>query len=111
MNDEGRDGSPTHNNVNRENMMRPIVSMTLAACAVIANRFGSSGANPAASHASGVYAVITPFNAPKLTVPGNVNILQDKKVLFSGQPIAVIVARSLPEAQQAAKLLRIEYNR
>ena len=63
----------------------------------------------AASHASGVYSIITPFNAPKLTVPGNVNILQDANVLYNGQPIAVVVARSLPEAEQAAKLLRIEY--
>jgi xanthine dehydrogenase YagR molybdenum-binding subunit len=62
-----------------------------------------------ASRAAGVYSIITPFNAPKLTVPGNVNILQDTNVLYSGQPIAVVVARSLPEAEQAAKLLRIEY--
>ncbi len=64
----------------------------------------------AATRAAGVYSIITPFNAPKLTVPGNVNILQDTNVFYSGQPIAVIVARSLPEAQQAAKLLRIQYN-
>jgi xanthine dehydrogenase YagR molybdenum-binding subunit len=63
----------------------------------------------AASHSSGVYSVITPFNAPKLTLPGNVNILQDTNVLFNGQPIAIVVARSLLEAQMAAKLLRIEY--
>jgi xanthine dehydrogenase YagR molybdenum-binding subunit len=63
----------------------------------------------AASRASGVYSIITPFNAPKLTIPGNVNILQDANVLYSGQPIAVVVARSLPEAEQAAKLLRIAY--
>ena len=63
----------------------------------------------AASRASGVYSIITPFNAPKLTVPGNVNILQDANVLYNGQPIAVVVARSLPEAEQAAKLLRIDY--
>ncbi len=63
----------------------------------------------AASHASGVHCVITPFNSPKLTLPGNVNILQDTNVLFNGQPIAVVVARSLPEAEMAARLLRIEY--
>ncbi len=62
-----------------------------------------------ASRASGVYSIITPFNAPKLSVPGNVNILQDTNVLYNGQPIAVVVARSLPEARQAAKLLHIEY--
>ena len=63
----------------------------------------------AASRAAGVYNILTPFNAPKVTVSGNVNILQDTTVYFSGQPIAVIVARSLPEAEQAAKLLRITY--
>jgi xanthine dehydrogenase YagR molybdenum-binding subunit len=63
----------------------------------------------AASRASGVYSIITPFNSPKVTVPGNVNILQDTNVLYNGQPIAVVVARSLPEAEQAAKLLRIDY--
>ena len=63
----------------------------------------------AATRCAGVYSIITPFNAPKLTPPGNVNILQDTNVLYNGQPIAVVVARSLPEAEQAAKLLRIEY--
>ena len=33
--------------------MRPIVSMTLAACAVIAIGFASSGANPATGRAAG----------------------------------------------------------
>ena len=63
----------------------------------------------AASRAAGVYAIITPFNTPKIAVPGNVNVLQDTNVFYNGQPIAVVVARSLPEAQQAAKLLRIDY--
>lgn len=62
-----------------------------------------------ASKASGVLAIITPFNAPKLGELGNVNVLQNTTILYSGQPIAVVVARSLLEAQQAAKLLRIEY--
>lgn len=63
----------------------------------------------AASRASGVLSIITPFNAPKLAELGNVNVLQDTTVLYSGQPIAVIVARSLPEARYAATLLRITY--
>src|SRR3984885_2820015 len=62
-----------------------------------------------AAKAAGVYSIITPFNAPKLTVPGNVNILQDTNVFFRAQPTAVVVAGSLPEAEQAARLLRIEY--
>ncbi|MEO6982391.1 MAG: molybdopterin cofactor-binding domain-containing protein, partial [Edaphobacter sp.] len=64
----------------------------------------------AASRASGVHTIVTPFNAPKLAELGNVNVLQNATVLYSGQPIAVVVARSLLEAEQAAKLLRITYN-
>jgi len=63
----------------------------------------------AASRASGVLHILTPFNAPKLGELGNVNVLQDPNVVYSGQPIAVVVARSLPEAQYAASLLRITY--
>ena len=64
----------------------------------------------AATHASGVLAVMTPFNAPKITPNDNVQVLQNPGVLYNGQPVAVVVARSLPEAVAAAKLLRIEYN-
>ncbi|HEX3969031.1 MAG TPA: xanthine dehydrogenase family protein molybdopterin-binding subunit [Edaphobacter sp.] len=82
------------------------------ACIVQANIPSGSVASidqAVASRAAGVYSIITPFNAPKVTVPGNVNLLQDTTVFYSGQPIAVVVARSLPEAEQAARLLRIEY--
>ncbi|WP_035350448.1 xanthine dehydrogenase family protein molybdopterin-binding subunit [Edaphobacter aggregans] len=64
----------------------------------------------AARHASGVLAVMTPFSAPKVTPNNNVNVLQDNRVLYNGQPIAVVVARSLPEAIHAATLLRVNYN-
>jgi xanthine dehydrogenase YagR molybdenum-binding subunit len=63
----------------------------------------------AATRASGVLNILTPFNAPKLAELGNVNVLQNSTVFFSGQPIAVVVARSLPEARTAAALLRITY--
>lgn len=63
----------------------------------------------AASRASGVHSILTPFNAPKLAELGNVNVLQDATIFYSGQPIAVVVARSLPEARSAAALLRITY--
>jgi xanthine dehydrogenase YagR molybdenum-binding subunit len=73
--------------------------------------------NQAASEkASGVLAVLTPFNAPKLPVTGpqpparrHVTLLQEPDVFYNGQPIAVVVAKSLPEAMHAAKLLRIDY--
>jgi xanthine dehydrogenase YagR molybdenum-binding subunit len=66
--------------------------------------------------ASGVLAVMTPFNAPKLpqTSPQpparrHVTLLQEKDVFYNGQPIAVVVAKSLPEAMEAARLLKVKY--
>jgi xanthine dehydrogenase YagR molybdenum-binding subunit len=71
----------------------------------------------AAERAPGILAVLTPFNAPKLPVgppkpPGkrSLTVLQDNQVNYNGQPIAVVVARSLPEAWQAAQLLKIIYD-
>jgi len=70
----------------------------------------------AAARATGVLAVITPFNAPKLPVSGpqpparrHVTVLQEPDVFYNGQPIALVVASSLPEAQHAAGLLKITY--
>ncbi len=70
----------------------------------------------AAERSPGVVAVITPFNAPKLQVgkpqpPArrNLKVLQDADVDYNGQPIALIVARSLMEATTAAGLLNIKY--
>ncbi len=70
----------------------------------------------AAARASGVLAVITPFNAPKLPVSGpqpparrHVTVLQEPDVFYNGQPIALVVASSLPEAMHAASLLKITY--
>jgi xanthine dehydrogenase YagR molybdenum-binding subunit len=70
----------------------------------------------AAAKAPGVLAILTPFNAPKLPVASpqpparrHITVLQETDVFYSGQPIAVVVARSLPEAMQAANLLKITY--
>jgi glc operon protein GlcG len=62
-------GSPTHNNFNRENMMRPIVSLTLAACAVIAIASPSlaqtpAPATPPAPPAAGGTPDVMPFDIP-----------------------------------------------
>lgn len=69
-----------------------------------------------AEKAAGVLAVITPFNAPKLPAPSpqpparrHITVLQGTEVFYNGQPIAVVVARSLPEAMHAASLLRVSY--
>ena len=69
-----------------------------------------------AERAPGVVAVLTPFNAPKLQVgkpqppaKRTLTVLQDTDVDYNGQPIAVVVAESLPEAMRAARLLNIKY--
>ena len=67
--------------------------------------------------ASGVLAVLTPFNTPKLNAgppqpPArrNLTILQDTEVNYNGQPIAVVVAATQQQAMHGASLLRIKYN-
>jgi xanthine dehydrogenase YagR molybdenum-binding subunit len=69
-----------------------------------------------AEKASGVLAVITPFNAEKLPVASpqpparrHVTVLQETDIFYNGQPIAVIVAKTLPQAMHAASLLGINY--
>jgi xanthine dehydrogenase YagR molybdenum-binding subunit len=69
-----------------------------------------------AERAPGVVAVLTPFNAPKFPVPKpkpparrNLTVLQTPEVSYNGQPIAVVVAKTLPQAIQAARLLKIVY--
>lgn len=63
-----------------------------------------------AEHAAGVIAVLTPENAPKL--PGaesRVSVLQNSEVHHNNQPIAVVVAEELHQAQYAASLVKIQY--
>jgi xanthine dehydrogenase YagR molybdenum-binding subunit len=64
----------------------------------------------AAQRSSGVLAVLTPKNAQKL--PGaekRLTVLQDNSVFYNNQPIAMVIAESLHEAQHAASLLRAQY--
>jgi xanthine dehydrogenase YagR molybdenum-binding subunit len=71
----------------------------------------------AADRAPGVIAILTPFNAPKLN-PGppqpparrNLSLLQDANVYYNGQPVAVVVAKSLDQAKAAGALLKFKYN-
>jgi xanthine dehydrogenase YagR molybdenum-binding subunit len=70
----------------------------------------------AAEKAAGVLAVITPFNAPKLsTGPAqpparrHISLLQETDVFYNGQPIAIVVAATLEQAKQGAKLLKVTY--
>lgn len=66
--------------------------------------------------APGVIAILTPFNSPKLNqgtpeppARRNLSLLQDKDIHYNGQPIAVVVAKSLNEAKTAAQLLKVKY--
>src|SRR5437588_3518725 len=64
----------------------------------------------AAEHADGVLAVLTPANAPKLPAPeSRLSLLQNDQVFYNGQPIAIVVADTLHEAQHAASLVRVRY--
>ncbi len=70
----------------------------------------------AAERAPGVLAVLTPFNAPKLNTSKpepparrNLSVLEDTEVHYNGQPIAVVVAKTLEQARYAETLLKIKY--
>ncbi|KYC39969.1 dehydrogenase [Scytonema hofmannii PCC 7110] len=74
-----------------------------------------------AEKANGVLAIVTHENAPKLKNPptfglsGNgaaasdLPILQEADVHWNGQPIAVIVAETQDRAEEAATLVKVEY--
>ncbi|MFC9425975.1 xanthine dehydrogenase family protein molybdopterin-binding subunit [Streptomyces sp. NPDC056987] len=67
----------------------------------------------------GVLTVISCRNAPKLPYRDNaasnnpagrrLRVFQDEKVLFHGQPVAVVVATTLEAAQHAAGLVAVRY--
>jgi xanthine dehydrogenase YagR molybdenum-binding subunit len=85
--------------------------------ATIPNGTVTSIDRSAAERASGVVAVLTPFNAPKLPIPPpqpparrNLTLLQNNEVHYNGQPIALIVAKTLAEARFAARQLKIKYD-
>jgi xanthine dehydrogenase YagR molybdenum-binding subunit len=70
----------------------------------------------AADRAPGVIAILTPFNAPRLSqappqppARRNLSLLQDTSVSYNGQPVAVVVAKSLNEAKAAAAMLELKY--
>jgi xanthine dehydrogenase YagR molybdenum-binding subunit len=69
-----------------------------------------------AGRAPGVVAILTPFNAPRLSqappeppARRTLSLLQDAEVHYNGQPIALVVATSLVEARTAARMLKIKY--
>ena len=69
----------------------------------------------------GVVAVISHLNAPRLPYGGHksmidpgegerLHVLQDDQVHFHGQPVAVVVADTLDQAERAAMALHVEYD-
>ena len=74
----------------------------------------------AAERAPGVIAVVTHRNAPRLAyrahkavvdpdVGERLHVLQDDRVSHQGQPIALVVADTLEQANHAATLVRVTY--
>ncbi|HUD59565.1 MAG TPA: xanthine dehydrogenase family protein molybdopterin-binding subunit [Acetobacteraceae bacterium] len=69
----------------------------------------------AAKSMPGVLAIITPDNAPKLSTKGGTQqtirapLLQDRRVRYNGQHVAVAVADSLDRATAAAAAVRVRY--
>ncbi|MBV9696179.1 MAG: xanthine dehydrogenase family protein molybdopterin-binding subunit, partial [Gammaproteobacteria bacterium] len=73
----------------------------------------------AASAAPGVLAILTPDNAPRLPQHGRAGVqppagrvltlLQDRDVYYHSQPIGVVIAETLEQAQFARSLVRVSY--
>ncbi|GAA3070975.1 xanthine dehydrogenase family protein molybdopterin-binding subunit [Streptosporangium carneum] len=59
----------------------------------------------------GVIAAIWHGNAPRLAPPENAElaVLQSREVAYRGQYVAVVVAETLENAREAARLLRVDY--
>jgi xanthine dehydrogenase YagR molybdenum-binding subunit len=75
----------------------------------------------AAEHAPGVLAVMTPWNAEKLPEPSpdqnkgstarKLSLLQGRLVVYSNQPVGVVVADTFENATYAAGLVKVHYTR
>ena len=86
----------------------------------IANGRIASIDSAAAERAPGVVAVLTHRNAPRLAyrphkgavdpdVGERLHVLQDDRVNHQGQPIALVIAETLEQANHAATLVRVTY--
>jgi xanthine dehydrogenase YagR molybdenum-binding subunit len=76
----------------------------------------------AASKMPGVQAVVTHLNAERLPAGGKagagsppagrvLNLLQDDRIHYNNQPVAVVIADTLERARDAARHVRIKYRR
>jgi xanthine dehydrogenase YagR molybdenum-binding subunit len=86
----------------------------------VANGRIASIDSASAERAPGVVAVLTHRNAPRLpyrehkavvdaAVGERLHVLQDEQVSHQGQPIALVIAETLEQANYAATLLRVTY--
>ncbi len=86
----------------------------------VANGRIASMDSTAAQRASGVLAVLTHRNAPRLAYRPHkglpdpatgerLHVLQDDRVNHQGQPIALVIAETLEQANDAATLVRVTY--
>ncbi|MGC2690309.1 MAG: xanthine dehydrogenase family protein molybdopterin-binding subunit, partial [Pseudolabrys sp.] len=86
----------------------------------VANGRIASMDSTAAQRASGVLAVLTHRNAPRLAYRRHkglpdpatgerLHVLQDDRVNHQGQPIALVIAETLEQANHAATLVRVTY--
>lgn len=74
----------------------------------------------AAMQLTGVIAVLTHQNTPKLpyrphkglpdaAIGERLHVLQDERISHQGQPLAVVVAQTLEQADSAARLVKVQY--
>ena len=76
-----------------------------------------------AQHAEGVIHIITYENAPKLKKPpllqggggsrgsaaSDLIILEDENIHFNGEPVAIVIAETQETAEEAARLIEVDY--
>jgi xanthine dehydrogenase YagR molybdenum-binding subunit len=76
----------------------------------------------AAERAPGVLAVVTHLNAPKVPgfqpSPGKaapkkapLKVFDDNKIVYNGQPVALVIADTYERALHAASLVKVQYNK
>jgi xanthine dehydrogenase YagR molybdenum-binding subunit len=59
---------------------------------------------------SGVIKIYTHLNTPKTQLKSSAfTALQSEKILFSGQPIALVVAETFEQARFASRLIKVTY--
>jgi xanthine dehydrogenase YagR molybdenum-binding subunit len=96
-----------------------VVHAVVVDSSVGVGRITAVDARAALAH-PGVLTVISHLNAPRLAYrdapasnnPGGtrLRVFQDDRVLFFGQPVAVVVASTLEAAQHAARLVEVRYD-